>query len=239
MPAYRDPDDSLVVLFKYLAVENPQKTLTEGRPIFDDQEVCEIRSGGSKDVKVFLATAPSADGWVTDPFTGQQKQRSYAERFAHQYRQFKASAAQTKTGTPLEHGPFLTAGKVATLRAQNVYTIEALADIEGAELKNLGPGGREMKNSAMEYIAESRQHAPNMQMMAELEALKARNATLEEDLQAKKNIEASEGEFAGMSLDQLREYIATNTGQAPLGANNMNRKTLVRLAMDARPNKVA
>lgn len=230
---YRDPDDVLVVLFKYLALENPQRTLEEGRPIFDDVEVCEIRAPGSKDVKVFPATAFSR--WLDDPYTGQQRKQSYAERFTHQYRQFKASAAQTKTGTPLEHAPFLTDGRRAELRAQNVYTVEALAMIEGSELKNLGPGGRDMKNKAVEYIEESKIAAPNKQMVAELEALRARNVILEEDLEAAKNNEPSE--FKTMSLDQLREYITAQTGFPPVGT--ANRKTLLRMAMDARPEKVA
>jgi hypothetical protein len=238
MPAHRDPDEQLVVLFKYQAMENPEKTLKEGRPIFDDVEVCEIRSPGSKDVKVFPSTAISADGWKIDPFTGQQRQESYAERFAHQYRQFKASAAQTKTGTPLEHAPFLSDGRRAELRAQNVYTVEQLAAIDGNELKNLGPFGREMKNKAVEFIEESKSAAPNKQMLVELEALKARNAILEEDAIAFKNAKSNdEGEFEPMTLDQLKEFIAANTGRAPVG--QPSRKTLVRMAMDCKPEKVA
>ena len=237
MPAYRDPDDVLVVLFKYFAQENEAKSLEAGRPIYDDIEVCEIRAPGSRDVKVFPATAFSR--WLDDPHTGRQTKQTYAERFAHQYRQFKANAAQTKTGTPLDHAPFLSEGKRAELKAQNLYTVEALADIEGAELKNLGPSGREMKTKAMEYIAESKMAAPNKQMVAELEALRARNAALEEDMQAKKNAEDAEGEFANMDLDQIREYITVNSGQEPIGAKNMNRKTLVRLAANLRPEKVA
>jgi len=239
MPAYRDPDDELVVLFKYQAFPNDAKSLAEGRPIFDDVEVCEIRSGGSKDVKVYNST--DFTRWIDDPLTRQQRKQTYAERFSHQYRQFKSSAAQTKTGTPLDHAPFLSEGRRAELRAQNVYTVEQLADIEGNELKNLGPGGRDMKNAAMEYITETRNSAPNKQMMAELEALKARNAILEEDMQAKKNREpqSDEGEFEGMSAEQLREFIKTNSGQEPIGANNMNRKTLIRLAMNLRQDKVA
>lgn len=228
MPAYRDPDELLVVLFKYQAFENAEKTLAEGRPIFDDVEICEIRAPGSKDVKVFPSTEFSR--WVDDPFTGRQRKETYAERFKPQYQQFKAHAAQTKRGTPLEHAPFLTDARRAEFRAQNIYTVEALADIEGGELKNLGPLGRDFKNKAMEYIEQSRSKAPNLQMQAELEALKARNAILEEDLQLKQTIE---GEFASMDLPQLREFITTHTGQAPLGT--MNRKTLVRLAQDAKP----
>ena len=81
--------------------------------------------------------------------------------------------------------------------------------------------------------------APNKQMLAELEALRARNAVLEEDNQFKKQLEerAPVNEFDNMSDKQLREYITTNTGQAPQG--NVARRTLVRMAMDAQPKEVA
>jgi hypothetical protein len=234
MPAYRDPDDNLVPLFKYIAMENEAKSLLAGRPIFDDVEVCEIRSPGNKDVKVFPSTETSR--WVDDPVTGRQRKQSYAERFSYQYRQFKEMAAQTKSGTPLEHAPFLSAGRRAELRALNIYTVEMLADVEGTELKNLGIGGREMKNQAMAFIEESRQGAPNKQMLAELEVLRAQNALLQDDLQAAR---AAPDEYAGMSDAQLREYVVANTGGIPL-QGNPNRKTLVRMALAAKPqDKVA
>ena len=52
-------------------------------------------------------------------------------------------------------GAFLTEARRAELRAQNIYTIEALAAIDGLELKNLGMDGRDLKNKAMEYLEES------------------------------------------------------------------------------------
>jgi len=134
--------------------------------------------------------------------------------------------------------PFLSEGKRAELRAQNVYTVEMLAAIDGPELKNLGQGGRDWKNSAIAYLEESRRGAPNLQLQAELEALKAKNAILEEDLARKKAAEAQvASEFKDMSLEQLREYITTNSGNAPLGS--MNRVTLIRMAEACRPDKVA
>jgi hypothetical protein len=234
MPAYYDPDELLVVTFKNLAVENALKTMEAGRPIFDDVEHCFITAPGSHDIKVFPANTFAR--WVGTPFGGGQVKQSYAERFSHQYRQFKAHVAQTKSGTPLDHAPFLSEARRAELKAQNVYTVEALADIEGNELKNLGPGGREMKNQAMAYIAESKLVAPTKQMLAELEALRARNAVLEEDVQVKREYTV-DNEFNDMSDKQLRDFITTNTGQAPQG--NLARKTLVRMAMDARPKEVA
>ena len=143
---------------------------------------------------------------------------------------------QTKSGTPLEHAPFLTEGQRATLRAQNVYTVEQLAAVDGQELKNLGQGAREWKNRSAEYIAESASNAPNTQLAAELEALRARNAVLEEDNEALKRT-GGEGPFKDMTEEQIRAYITTHAGSAPVGA--LNRKTLVRMAESVRPDKAA
>jgi len=232
----RNPDEVLVALFKNHATPNEARSLAEGRPIYDDVEVCEIRTPGSRDVKVFPATAVSH--WEINPFDQSQRKVTYAERFAHQYQQFKRHEVQTKSGTPLDYAPFLSEGKRAELRAQNIYTVEALAAIDGAELKNLGTGGRELKNAAVDYMAEAKKGAPNAQLQAELEQLKARNAILEEDAaahaQREKNAEA---EFDNMTIDGLRDYITTNTGQAPIGS--LNRKTLVRMAINCKPAKAA
>src|SRR5262245_30953394 len=95
------PDDALVVVFKTVAVLNELKSREEGRAIYDDNEICEIRIPGSKDIKHFPALAIS--DWVIDPFTGGQTQRTYAERFRHQFQQFKALQTQTTSGTPLDY----------------------------------------------------------------------------------------------------------------------------------------
>jgi hypothetical protein len=237
--ARNDPDEALVALFKQHPVPNELRSRAEGRPIFDDMEVVEIRIPGSRDIKVFPATAQSH--WEPDPETGGLKIVTYAERFRHQYQQFKRRDTQTKSGTPLDYVPFLSEGKRAELRAQNIYTVEALAAIDGQELKNLGSGGREWKNAAMAYITEAKSTAPNKQLEAELMALRARNAVLEEDATVKKTmVQQAEAEFEEMDLPQLREYIATHTGQEPLGnINNMNKKTLIRMAVECRPAKAA
>jgi len=59
------------------------------------------------------------------------------------------------------------------------------------------------------------------------------NEILEEDLKSLKERETSEGKFAGMPDDQIREYIKTNTGRGVVG--QPNRKTLVRMAQDSEP----
>lgn len=238
--APRDPDDSVLAMFKNFAVKNEAASSKAGRPVFDDLEIVEMRYPGSKNWAAYPAT--SFSHWGIDPQTGEQVKVTYAERFSRQYQQFKAHSTQTKSGTPINHAPFLTEARRAELRAQNIYTVEALAGIDGQELKNLGPGGRDMKNAAMEYIAEAQSGAVNTQMQAELEGLRAKNQAMEEALaaimasQKKKDEPVVNGdEFDGMDLEQLREFITSNTGVAPKGA--LNRKTLVRMARDAAPEK--
>jgi len=175
--------------------------------------------------------------WDEDPITRELTMVSYAERFRHQYMQFRAKAHQTKTGTPLDHTPFLTEARRAELRALNIYTVEALAAIDGNELKNLGPNGRSLKNQAMDYIEEARQQAPDLQLAAQLEAANARTAVLEEDIQRLKAAQAGDPSFSGMSNDQLREYITSQSGQAPLGSSS--RKTLLRMAEECTTEPVA
>lgn len=225
----KDPDETVVALFKHHALKNEAKSATAGRPIFDDMEICELRYPGSRNIGVYPALAFCR--WVTDPATGEQTQQCYAERFQRQYQQFKAQSAQTKSGTPLTHVPFLTEARRAEMRALNVYTVEQLAAIDGTELKNLGQGGRDLKHKALEYLEESRSNAGNTQMAAELEALKARNALLEDDVQ---RLKEGDGEFDGMGLDQLRDFITSQTGHPVQGAG-LNRKTLVRMANEAKP----
>jgi hypothetical protein len=229
----KDPDEAVVALFKHHAIKNEDQSAKQGRPIYDDMEIVEIRFPGSRSVSVFPATAFSH--WVSDPVTGEQTRVTYAERFSRQYQQFKAHTSQTKSGTPLAHVPFLTEARRAELRALNIYTVEALASIDGQELKNLGQGGRDLKNKAMEFIAESQRGVPNAALLAEVEALKARNAILEEDRKSTEQMRAdqskAESQFDNMTLDMLRDFIKTNTGHAPHGS--LNRKTLVRMATEA------
>lgn len=232
-----DPDAALVPLFKQLALENEDKSRREGRPIFDDLEVVEIRTPGSRDVKVFPATAVSH--WEQDAYGTAQRQITYAERFRHQYNQFKAKVSQTKSGTPVAHAPFLTAARAAELNAMNIYTVEALALIDGAELRNLGMGGRELKNQAQDYITTARAaHAPDMQQAAELEAMRAQMSVLMSDNELLKQQQQqlkADAQFELMSIDGLREYIEAHTGEAPRGS--LPKATLVRMAADIKASK--
>ena len=250
----RDPNNGAIAFFRMHAIQNMAKTAEMGRPIFDDIEVCEIRTPGHKDVKVFPATGFTM--WVDDMVTGGQVPLTYAERFSHQYRQFKQSQHQTTEGTPLQYLPFLTEARRAELRALNVYTCEQLADLDGAELKNLGLGGRDLKHKAIDWLESARKNEPNLALANEIEALRLKNEVLVADLTALRErlndkevgdkspappapVEVHpdtsrhplDAQFDDMTTDQIRQLVAERTGQAPVGA--VPRKTLVRMAREA------
>jgi hypothetical protein len=230
------PDDrGVIATWRNDVVKNPKKSAEAGRPIFDDVELVEMRHPGSKDTSVHPAWEGSH--WGEDPLTGEYRRITFAERFAKQYQQFKAHHQQTKSGTPLDYLPFLTAAKVAELRALNIYTAEALSLIDGSDLKNLGPGGREMKNQAVAFLESSSDMAKVTKLEAELEAVRARNQVLEDDLKSQPAYKEPPSEFDGMTDEQIKEHIKALTGTTPRG--NPSRRTLIRMAQEQKGNVAA
>jgi hypothetical protein len=228
-------DTGLVAVFRNGIVKNIAKSTEAGRPIFDDVELVEIRSAGSKDYGVFPAMDFSH--WDIDQDTGEQRKYTYAERFSRQYQQFKSHQQQTKAGTPLDYLPFLTEAKRAELRALNIYTAEALAIVDGPELKNLGPSGRELKNQAIAFLENSSDMARVTKLEAELAEMRARNQVLEDDIKLVASQKPLVTEFDGMSDEQLRTHIKTLTGTELKG--NLPRKTLIRMAQEHKENVAA
>ena len=227
-------DRGIVAVFRNDIIKNEGKSIEAGRPIFDDVELVELRFPGSKNISVFPAMEFSH--WDEDEINGGQRAYSYAERFSRQYQQFKSHQQQTKAGTPLDYLPFLTEAKRAELRALNIYTAEALTVIDGTELKNLGPGGRELKNQAIEFLENSNEMARITKLEAELVAMRARNQVLEDDLKTSLD-RVPTNAFDGMTDEQLRSHIRSMTGVEPKG--NLPRKTLIRMAQEQKENVAA
>jgi hypothetical protein len=228
-------DKGVVAVFRNDIVKNIGKSIEAGRPIFDDVEVVELRYPGSKNVGVFPAMDFSH--WEEDEAYGGQRACTYAERFSRQYQQFRAHQQQTKSGTPLDYLPFLTEAKRAELRALNIYTAEALTIVDGPELKNLGPGGRDLKNQAIAFLESSSDMAKVTKLEAELEAMRARNQVLEDDIKNGMLDKQPVSEFDSMTDEQLRAHIKALTGAAPKG--NPARRTLIRMAQEQKTNVAA
>lgn len=184
--------------FRNIAVQDPNASKKAGRPIFRDVAVCEIRIAGDRN---YAPTVPAHSMWKR--IDGEEK--TYADRWPEQYQRFLDSQTQIATGTPLSELPFLTEAKRAELRMLKVYTAEALASIDGKELRNLGAEGRSMKNQAAAYLENAAGSAQAIALAEEVAMLKEKLAQME-------SVQEPEDERAA-----LKDEIQRITGKRPQG----------------------
>lgn len=213
--------DALVVPRFYIhTTKNDAKSRDAGRPIYDDMECVEVRFAGDRNkVSVFPAHVICGEAQDED---GNTRKITYAERWADQYKRFKAKSQQIAAGTPVDELPFLTQAKRSELKALSIYTAEALAALDGLPLKNIGQGGRDLKNQAQAYLDRAAGSADVVKMAAELSELRRTVAELQAD---KTN---PESQFASWQADQIKDWIEQKAGERPRG--NPSHATLVKRA---------
>lgn len=226
-------------IFKAIAQPDPIATKAAGRPVFKDIEVCELHFPADKLHKpVFPAHAFA--GWITDEYGNQEKQ-TYAIKYNDQYLRFKEGHAQIADGTPLSELPFLTEAKRMELKALKIYTAEQLAGLDGQPLKNLGQGGRALKDQAQAFIDSALKGAGSVALASENEALRLRIAELEAGQQdvtlpednandGNGDPEKDEDLFALMEDADLKAFIKDKTGEGVRGTPK--RETLLVMARE-------
>lgn len=216
-------DQSMCVpFFKADSVYMEAASKAEGRPIYKDVELVEIRIAGERN---YTPTFPAHEVWKHingEPVT-------YAQRFPKEYAMFAAGREQVADGTPLSELPFLTEGERATLRRLKVYTAEALATLEGANLKNLGPKAREFKSQAEAYLNRASGASQSVALAAEVEALKAQLAELSAAPASASTLDNSSEDEAA-EKERIKSLIAEATGSRPKG--NPSLTTLQEMLAD-------
>lgn len=227
-----DEQNRIVVVFRNHTVPDRRASQEKGRPILKDIEVCEIRMAANRQT---VGVFPAHDVWrKQEDEHGNFKPITYAMRFNEQYQRFKAGMAQSQSGTPLEELTMIPQAKRLELKALAVHTVEALAALDGQELKNLGVGGRDLKNVAQAYLDKSAANADVSKLAGDNEDLRAQVAELQEQLNALskassgKPAKAEASPFEEMDDDAIKEWISDATGSRPKG--NPNHDTLVRMA---------
>lgn len=242
-----DTSNLLVPRFYIHTTQNEAKSLKEGRPIFDEMEVCEVRMAANKQtVGVFPAHEVFRKISRND---GSMEQLTYAIAFNEQYKKFKANEAQDMSGTPLSEAPFLSQAKRLELKALNVHTVEALAAVDGQPLKMLGMTGREMKNQAMAYLAKAGDSADVTRLAAENVSMSQQLAEMQKQIQEltaaakpakgkaksepEPDAEEDDGDdtpspFADWADEDIRNWIVSEGGEAP--GNRASHATLVKRA---------
>lgn len=220
---------TVVPVFKIMARKNAGESKTQGRPIYRDIEVCEIRFSGDKN-RVTVVPAHEVWKWQDG------EEITYAMRWPEQYQRFKKGIQQSQDGTPIEELPFLSTGKRLELKALNIYTAESLADLEGNNLKTLGIGGRELKNQAKAYLDNATGSAKVTAMASEIELLKLQIAEMtalnapEPVVSAQDAVDDEGLEFQGWDDARLKGYIKDRSGSTPRG--NPSHESLIRMAAE-------
>jgi hypothetical protein len=149
-----NPDSAIFPKFFIKPVENHAESAKEGRPIFQDAEYVEIRIAGDKGTV------------ICKKVTSEHKQR-----WPRQYEQFRAGIEQKMEGTPLSEWSKLSASKAAELKALNIHTVEALAEITDGNIHRLGMGGRDLVRQARKWLEVAKDEGKINQVIAENEKL--------------------------------------------------------------------
>ncbi len=149
-PQYRTPDGSALRIWRDAA---PNNFLSEklGRPMFDEVVYCEViapGSGNSAPVFELVRFLNEAFG-QPEPIYGQK----YAEykQFVEDFEKAEGHDASL-TGTPLSQWSEMKRTMIAELKAQKIFTVEALANLPDARLNVVGPDGRTWRDKAAAYI---------------------------------------------------------------------------------------
>lgn len=148
-----DNDSQVNVVFKLHPTLDEIKSKAEGRAVYKEIELCEISFAANKQT-VGGFPAHEAFGWTVDEQTGMRTPETYAMKYNDQYLKFKNGEGQGANGVSIDKAPFLSPAKRLELKALKIYTVEALAGLDGNNLKMLGMGGRDLKNKATLYLDE-------------------------------------------------------------------------------------
>lgn len=223
-------------IFYKAQVEDVLASREAGRPIFIDEERIEYRFASNRNFNFH----DLAHGFHEEK---NGEVITHAMRFPDAYKKFVETGGNEANGTPLQNLPGLTAIQLSTLKALSVFSIEALASLEGQGIKNLGPQGHALKQSAQKYLAAAGGRVDMKDVLAQLAAAQARNDELVRIVEASRPgpIEyvspepATENEAVShpyFDLDDaaLKDKIEALAGARPRG--NPNKATLVGMLND-------
>ena len=157
-----DDKGGVTPVFKTVAVYNEAKSKDAGRPIFDDIEIVEVWFAGDRNQRPCFE--------VTD---------EHRERWPKEYEAFKSGHKISDSGTPLEHWPRMTVGKVAELKQLGILTVEALAQMPDRNVASLGMNGRALREEARSYLQQAAGTADVQKMASTIAELQAKIERME------------------------------------------------------------
>jgi hypothetical protein len=154
----RGGDDKLAVRFFKKAKQNPEKTQTEGRPIFEEVDYIQIMVPGDRTSIIVRPVGPGDEA-----------------RFRKQYEHWKATQNNDLVvGTPLEAWGILNMAQIEEFRYFGIRTVENMADLRDDVVGRI-MGATTLKQKAKIFVEASKAEAP---MKAMREALETRDTEL-------------------------------------------------------------
>lgn len=177
MQAVFKTKDGNFVNFKQEAVKNNFASEKEGRAIYDKVTFATVHSPGqSKSEITYELEREGQDKKV--------KQSQYYEQFKEQVEAWKSKHDVTGLGgTPIEQWPVLDVRMVATLKFNNVHTVEALAELSDTGLQAVGMGARDLQTKAKAFLSQAKDTAAAQRLASENERLRDQISGLQKQIQ--------------------------------------------------------
>lgn len=175
-PQYKTEDGSALRIWRDAA---PNKYLTEhlARPIFDDVIFVEVISPGSRDSSPVFELVRYYNEASDQPEPGYGSKYKEYEKYVNDFLGGE-NADKSLTGTPLSVWPEMTRSLAMSFRAQEIYTVDALAQVPDSALPKLGPEGRKWREKAAAYLDAAKGGAGAAAALAELEVARNDNEDL-------------------------------------------------------------
>lgn len=224
MASNANENDTARPRFYMSAVENKAKSIEEGRPVFDEREMIEIAIPGDRLAKHV--------NYVLD---------EHRQRWPDHYAAFKRREEHAASGTPLEHWPQVTTGRVAELKSLNILSVEELAGVPDTTLPRIGMGGRDLRDKARAFLSAAKDGAGLGRIAAENADLKAQMEAMQKQLASlmgggvvkaldleNHTSNVSDRAVEDLSDEELKAYIKRETGEGVRGTPT--RQTLINRA---------
>lgn len=198
--------------FKHIPVENIPQSEIAGRPVHELKEVCELRFAGDRN---YSPVVPADSMYRKNGL----QVITYAERWSDQYRAFKTGDDQTGGGTALEYlkDYGCTPAQLSICRAMKIYSIEALASLDGANLKSLGMSANDLKAMAQRYLDD---RMASHDSRDEMQRLRDEIAALKKELLPAKEPTQAEIDEALRIADAEANGRLPGSGEPKPGTNN-------------------
>lgn len=148
-----DDDQGCIGTFEHLQEYKPFKSQEAGREIYETVLFIRITIRGNDKLEVHR------------PATEADKRR-----FPFSWQEFQRGEAAMSRGTPLSKLPGIDAGMLRGYHAKNIFTVEDLALVSDANLQNIGLGGRELRQRAIDFVENLKATHATTEAVARIQA---------------------------------------------------------------------